>query len=47
MFVDEVHPSALGQVLLFEAAYDLLEGAGLLDTRPMPPGLAKTAAMAQ
>ena len=47
LFVDEVHPSALGQVLLFEAAYDLLEGAGLLDTRPMPPGLAKTAAMAQ
>ena len=46
LFVDEVHPSELGQELLFEAAYKVLEDAGLVYSRPLPPGLAKKAAMA-
>ena len=42
---DGVHPSEEGQELLFEAAYDVLDEAERLDSRPLPPGLAKKAAM--
>ena len=41
LFVDAVHPSALGQELLVEAAYDVLGNAGLLDSKPISLGLAK------
>ena len=47
LFVDEVHPSTLGQVLLYNAAYEVLDDADLLYSRPMPPGLAEKAAMVQ
>ena len=42
---DGVHPSEAGQELLFEAACDVLDEA--VYSRPLPPGLAKKAAMTE
>ncbi len=47
LFVDEVHLNEKGQLLLYNAAYEVVDTEGLQYSRPVPPGLAKKAAAAQ